>query len=184
MCSYPQPLACTAVAYCAVAITCTTASDSRCTSCVSGRTRVAGGVGVADVCSMAYQTLATFGGWTFYKVFMTNGLTMSDNNAYNLCAGKGLRIPCAGASGCTYNGDGRCVLTSETGCGMPMYTISQNICGSGVYPSNCAATQNLFTYMGNVWSGGSTCGALPGSWCVSGTSYTASGSNYAVVCVP
>ncbi len=179
MCSYPQPLACTAVAYCAVAITCTTASDSRCTSCVSGRTRVAGGVGVADVCSMAYQTLATFGGWTFYKLYMTNGLTMSDNNAYNLCTSNGLRVPCAGGSGCGFN-DARCVLTSETGCDLPMYSLSMNICGSA--PPSCPATNNLFTYMGNVWASGYSCGSVSGAWCVSGPSF--SGSNYAVVCVP
>ena len=183
-------------------------SDSRCTSCQAGKSRVIGAAGTMDQCgtfpshahtlntlsrfclclptccflydltlSAGYTVLRTFGGWTFYKVPVPG--VLSDTNVVAACAAAGLRTPCAGGSGCSFNNLAYCVITSEIGCGNPMYSLSQAICGTSVYPSNCPATYNLFTYMGGSWSGGSACGALSGQWCVEGRSY----SNMFAVCV-
>ena len=193
--------ACTAVPFCAVALTCTMSSDSRCTSCTAPRQRVVGGAGVRDQCSefplsmlchrvlvtechihqrfipltsadLVYPIFGSFGGWTFYKVGPINGI-MSDNNIIAACAAAGLRVPCAGPAGCSYNNNqAQCVLTSEVGCGNPMYSLSQAICG-GATPSGCPALTNspgTFTFMGNVWNGGMGCGTLNGGWCASGNS--------------
>ncbi len=98
-----------------------------------------------------YNTFIAYGGFTFVKV-QVNGV-MSDNNIYAACTAAGLRVPCAGPAGCSYN-NGLCTLTSETGCGLPMYILSQQICGANVYPSSCPAFYGLYQYMGNNWISG------------------------------
>jgi len=163
--------ACTAVPFCAVALTCTMSSDSRCTSCTAPRQRVVGGAGVMDQCNNAVSVFGSFGGWTFYKVGPINGV-MSDNNIIAACAAAGLRVPCAGAAGCKYNNNqAQCVITSEVGCGNPMQSLSHAICG-GANPNWCPALTNspgTVTFMGNAWSGGMGCGTLNGGWCTSNT---------------
>jgi hypothetical protein len=90
---------------------------------------------------------------------------MTDTNVHNTCQSFGMVTPCAGPAGCAYN-DNICTLTSEIGCGNPMWTSAKARCGGTTYPSQCGSFDGTFAYMGHNWS--ESCGALNGSWCVGG----------------
>jgi len=108
------------------------------------------------------KLIISVGGWNFYAVDTQSTL---DTGVAHACSAAGYALPCAGPSGCEYNG-GSCVLTSETGCGAPMATISKLVCGT--WPSNCQALSGVFAYMGGKW-GGASCGG-GGGWCRTGKS--------------
>jgi hypothetical protein len=94
---------------------------------------------------------------------------MTDNNVHATCQRFGMETPCAGAAGCRYNNN-ICTLTSEVGCGNPMRTTSQSLCNTN--PGTCDAMNQTYTYMGNTWNNGGSCGEENNSWCTNGNSYS------------
>ena len=95
---------------------------------------------------------------------------MNDANVHAACQAQGMVTPCAGSNGCGYN-DNICTVTSEDGCGNPMWRGSRARCGGNTYPSGCGPFDNTFAYMGRRWQGGSACGRVEGSWCATGNGY-------------
>jgi len=110
--------------------------------------------------------LAAHGGWTFYKVPTKD---TGDAGIKAACQAAGLVTPCAGAAGCRFNGGG-CTMTSETGCGMPMWTTAKAVCGGRTYPSKCSQFTKVYTFMGFKWVGKiKGCGVNAGhGWCDQG----------------
>jgi hypothetical protein len=103
----------------------------------------------------------TFDGYNWYKVPVAG--TMTDDNIRAACEAMGLSVPCQASGACFFN-DPYCMpQTAENSCGDPMLALSTALCAKG--PSQCAALNNVFTYMGNKWQGG--CGAGAG-WCIPG----------------
>ena len=99
------------------------------------------------------------GGWHFYKVSTDCTSSACVSKA---CADAGMETPCAGASGCEYNNNEvGCTLTSEQGCGEPMDTTANILCGSGT--AGCSLFEAVYTSMG-TWSNGAACGLREGSF--------------------
>jgi hypothetical protein len=120
-----------------------------------------------EECGGGGDFIVAHGGWEFYAV-QVNG-AMSDVNVHAACQNAGLVTPCTGESGCGFNDESRCTLTSEVGCGNPMITSSQSLCGTN--PSSCQPFNGLYAHMGGGWSGGGSCGAEAGNWCTNGNDY-------------
>ncbi|XP_078694923.1 uncharacterized protein LOC144923909 isoform X2 [Branchiostoma floridae x Branchiostoma belcheri] len=106
--------------------------------------------------------LASFKGWSYYKVPVTG--TMTSINVKNTCQAAGYVAPCPGESTCQYSSS-ECVLTGLTQCTLPMNEVSLELCGTN--PNGCSQFHGVYQFMNN-WGNGAACGALPGSWCNNG----------------
>lgn len=122
--------------------------------------------------SPRYEAIVSHGGWSFYKLPMTGYAT--NINIYETCQAAGLVAPCPGDSGCSYSssapsGNGGtyyCTLTSEVGCGSPMGTGANALCGNS--PPGCPVYSDTFIWMGGNWGSSSGCGVVNGGWCATG----------------
>lgn len=119
--------------------------------------------------------VGTVAGVTFYSVPV--GGVMNDPNIYAACQSIGLLPPCHGPAGCYWQ-DSKCkhVDAADAYCGSPGYSLSQQLCGAGVYPSACPALYGNYYYLGEKWNG--ACG-LNVDWCTSGNAI----SNQHALCV-
>jgi len=115
------------------------------------------------------MSLGVAGGTTWFRVPVVGAMT--DNNVRAACLALGLRTPCAGEPGCTFNDTLCSQINYENSCGNPMLRLSQAIC-NGQSPSQCTALNGVYQYMGNNWVSNSACGALSGNWCSQGSEVT------------
>jgi len=109
-----------------------------------------------------------YGGWSFAKVPTSD---TSDKGIIAACKAAGMKVPCAGSDSCHYTNKAHCVVTSEVGCGNPMYTTArQSGCSR---PSGCPAFKNVYTYMGSKWvtrdGQKAGCGTNGRGWCTQGS---------------
>lgn len=103
---------------------------------------------------------------TYHKILVEENL--SDANILKACQDEGLETPCTDAPNTGY-ADNKCLDVGWRENGYPMYTLSQAVCGAGMYPNACEAFNDVFIYMGEKYQGG--CGVVEGSWCASGNDY-------------
>jgi len=116
------------------------------------------------------QKLYSDNEYDYYKVPVSNGVTLLEGTVQYTCEKVGMKAVCSGPEGCKYNNEENCVVTPlSTTCYQPMSGLSHVLC-DGKTPSYCKQLDRIFNYMSDRSSG--ECGVVDRSFCADGKLFT------------